>query len=368
MEIKSKKLKGKRIIYAITGSIACSEAIKIARELRRHGAEIIPVMSREASRVITPYAFEFASGNKPITELSGKAEHLIKADLMLIAPCTANTIAKIANGIADNAVTTFALANKKILVALAMDESMYKNSVVRKNIEKCKNRGILFIEPKMEEGKAKMADMEVIVEAVIRAIRKSIDKKLLIIGGNTMEAIDSVRAITNFSSGKMALALIKEAYERVASIETWLGNIDCPRFIKNCKKFRNIEELISLINNAGKYDAIINCAAISDFIVEKRKGKIESGKELTLKLHPAPRINKMLRNHAKKLIIFKLDERKRLIERAKKRMKEDGANYVVANPIENIGSSEGEVYIIGKKIKKIEGKKEEIAEYVINLI
>ncbi len=368
MEIKSKKLKGKKIIYAITGSIACVEAIKIARELRRHQAEIIPVMSREAARVITPYAFEFASGNKPIVELSGKAEHLIKADLMLIAPCTANTLAKIANGIADNAVTTFALTNKKILVALAMDESMYKNEIVQENMEKCKKRGIAFIEPKMEEGKAKMADMEVIIEAVIRAIRKNIDKKLLIIGGNTMEALDDVRAITNFSSGKMALALIKEAYERVASIEAWLGNIDCPKFIKNCKKFRSIEELISLINNAGKYDAIINCAAISDFVAEKRKGKIPSGKEIRIKLKPAPRINKMLRNHAEKLIIFKLDEKKRLIERAKKRMMEDDADYVVANPIENIGSSEGEAYIIGKEIKKIYGKKEEIAKHVVELI
>ncbi|MCD6222401.1 MAG: hypothetical protein J7K12_01785, partial [Thermoplasmata archaeon] len=104
MKTKSEKLKGKRIIYAITGSIACSEAIKIARELRRHGASIIPVMSKEASNIITTKAFEFASGNEVITSLSGKAEHLIKADLMLIAPCTANTLAKIANGIADNAV------------------------------------------------------------------------------------------------------------------------------------------------------------------------------------------------------------------------------------------------------------------------
>ncbi len=368
MKTKSEKLKGKRIIYAITGSIACSEAIKIARELRRHGASIIPVMSKEASNIITTKAFEFASGNEVITSLSGKAEHLIKADLMLIAPCTANTLAKIANGIADNAVTTFALANKKILVALAMDEKMYGNEVVQYNIEKCKKRGISFIEPKMEEGKAKMADMEVIIEAVLRAVRKSIDKKLLIIGGNTMEAIDDVRAITNFSSGKMALALAREAYERVESVEVWLGNIECPSYIKNCKNFGSLDDLIKLIENAGEYDAIINCAAISDFIVEKRKGKIESGKELTLKLIPAPRINKMLRSHTKKLIIFKLDEEKNLMEKARKRKKEDKADYVIANPIENIGKDEGKAYVMGRKVKKIEGSKEKIAKHVIDLI
>ena len=366
MELKSEKLKGRKIIYAITGSIAAVESIKIARELRRHGAHVIGIMSDAAKRFLTPYAFQFAT-DEFIEELTGKAEHLIKADLMLIAPATANTISKIANGIADNIVTTFALSHKKIVVAPAMDESMYENKFFKKNMEKCKKKGIKFIPPKMEEGKAKMADMEVIVETVIREIRKSIDKKLLIIGGNTMEAIDDVRAITNFSSGKMAMALIKEAYERVEYTEAWLGNIDCPPFIK-CRKFRSLKELINMIKKSGKYDAIINCAALPDFVVKKRRGKIQSGKEITIKLQPAPRINKMLRQHAEKLIIFKLDEDERLIERAIERKKMDNADFVVANPIENLGSDEGKFYIIGNEIKEIKGKKEKIAKRIVDLI
>lgn len=367
MEIKSNKLKGKVIIYAITGSIASVEAVKIARELRRHGADVIPVMTKEATRIITPRAMEFACENKAILELSGKAEHLMKADLMLIAPCTANTIGKIANGIADNALTTFALSSRKILIAVAMDKSMYENRVVQENIKKCMKRGIIFIPPKMEEGKAKMADMEIIVENVIRAIRKKIDKNILIIGGNTMEAIDRVRAITNFSSGKMALALIKEAYERVENVDIWLGNIECPSFV-NCTKFRNVKDLIELIKNAGEYDAIINCAAISDFTVDMLNKKISSGREINLKLKPSPRINKLLRKITQKLIIFKLDEMEDLIEKAIQRKKEDGADYVIANPIANIGKDRGIAYIIGEDIERIEGSKDEIASRIIDLI
>ena len=367
MEIKSNKLKGKKIIYGITGSIAAVEAVKIARELRRHGAEIIPVMSKEAEKIIHPYAIEFATGKKPILGITGKVEHLIKADLMLIAPCTANTISKIANGIADNAITTFALSNKKILIALSMAASMYENEFFKENIEICKRRGIKFIEPKMEEGKAKMADIEVIIHRVIREIRQSIDKKVLIIGGSTMEPIDDVRAITNFSSGKMAVAIAKEAYERCKDVETWFGNIDCIPYIK-CKKFSKIEDLIKLIKKSKKYDVIINCAAISDFVLDPIKGKIPSGKEINLKLKPAPRINNMLRNLTDILIIFKLDEEKNLLEKARKRLETDKADYVIANTIESIGKDETKIWIIGKEIKKFEGKKEEIAKHVIDLI
>jgi len=365
---KSKKLKGKKIIYGITGSVAAVESVKIARELIRHGASIKPLMSRDATKIIHPNAIEFATGEKPLIELTGMVEHLIKADAMLIAPCTANTISKIANGIADDVITTFALSNKKILIAPSMDKKMYENLFLKENIKKCMDKGIKFIEPKIEEGKAKMADIETIVENVIKAIRKSIDARVLIIGGSTMQPIDNVRAITNFSSGKMAKAIAKEAYERCRNVEIWCGNIECPSYM-NGKNFSTIEDLIELIKNAEKYDTVINCAAISDFIPEKFSGKISSDKEINLKLKPAIRINPMLRKIAGKLIIFKLDDESNVIEKAKKRMVEDKADYVIANTFSAIRSEDTKIWIIGKNMmKEYKGKKDEVAKYIVDLI
>jgi len=132
---KSKKLDGITIAYGITGSIAAVESVKIARELIRHGADVVAIMSRDAMDIITPDALKFATGRDAIHKLTGNVEHLMDADLLLIAPCTANTLAKVVNGIADNPITTFALAAKKILIAPSMDEKMYANKTVKNNLK-----------------------------------------------------------------------------------------------------------------------------------------------------------------------------------------------------------------------------------------
>ena len=369
----SKKLNGRKIILGITGGIACVECVKLARQLIRHGAEVIAVMSKEACRILSPMAMEFATGNKVITELSGEVEHVSHdADLLLIAPCTANTISKIALGIADNAVTTFAIAfNKKILIAPSMHLSMYENNFLKENIKKCRERGIEIIPPKIEENKAKMASIDRIVEDVIRNIRgNKWNKKILIIGGATYEAIDDVRAITNFSSGKMAIALAKEAYERGMEVMLW-ASFEEPEYIKT-KRFRSIDDIIKLIKREKeKYDVAINCAAISDFKVKKKKGKISSEKEIMLKLHPAPRINPMLKKIADKVIAFKLEENEEgVIKEAKKLMKKDGVDIVVGNTIKSLGSDEAKIWIVkdGKVVKKVYGKKEDVAKEIIDLI
>ncbi len=368
--VKSKKLNGIKIAYGITGSIASVESVKLARELIRHGAEITAVMSREAMNIISPEALKFATGKEVVLNITGMVEHLMESDVLLIAPCTANTIAKIVNGIADNAITTFAISSKKIVMAPSMDEKMYSNPVVKNNIKKAKKAGILIVPPKVEEGKAKMADTETIVEYVIRSIRMNRKERVLVIGGYTMEKIDDVRAITNNSSGRMANAIIREAFERFYKVDAWCGNIDCPSYVKT-KKFSSIKELISLIDKMKEYDVIINCAAISDFVVEKRNGKMPSGREYKITLKPAPRINKMLRKKAKKLVIFKLDEKEKLFDKAMKRLKEDKADMVVANTIESMGRFTGEAWIIdknGRVIKHVKGRKEKIAEKLIDVI
>lgn len=382
--MKSKKLEGKTIVMGITGSIAAVETVKLARELIRHGAKIVPVMSGNACGIIHPNAIEFATGEKAIVELSGKAEHVLycgaggEADLLLIAPCTANTISKIALGIDDTPVTTFAttaIGSKiPIVIVPAMHSSMYENKFVMENVEKCRKNGITFVEPRMEEGKAKIAESEDIVETVIRELgRKDFGgKKVLIIGGGTSEFIDDVRVITNLSSGKMALALAKVAYERGGDVEIWHSpNVIPPAYAK-ARKFVISEDIINFIGSEStEFDYVMNCAAISDFIPEKKEGKIPSGKPINLHLLPAERINPMLKKIGKIVVGFKLESNEgHLKDKATDRMRKDGIDFIVANTIATIGSDNMKSWIIDEKenVSDAEGSKEEVAEKILDFV
>ncbi len=335
--IKSKLLLNKRIILGITGSISSVEDVKLSRELIRHGADVIPIMSRSATKIIHPDSIEFATGKKPILELTGKTEHVYycgrvkeKADLLLVSPCTANTISKIANGIDDNIVTTFAStaigSDIPILIVPAMHISMYDNKIIKDNIRRLEKIGIKFIHPKIKANKAKLAGIEEIVSKVIRIIGKEdlITKKILIIGGSTKEYIDDVRFISNRSSGKTAKYLVTNAFYRGGDIELWYGSSveKIPNFIKSLN-FESTNDLLTLLeeNDINKFDIIILCAAISDYTINKIKGKIKSKKEkLNLELKPAPRIISILRKKAPNSIIigFKLgDNENTIINEAK---------------------------------------------------
>jgi len=364
----SNKLRGKKIFLGMTGSIACVECVKLARQLIRHGADVVAVMSNEARRFLSPETMKFATGNEVITELSGMTEHTQEGDMLLIAPCTANTISKIATGIADNALTTFAIAFEgKIMIAPSMHLSMYENSIVQDNIRKCMERGIVFIPPKIEEGKAKMADIERIVEEVIRAFGIK-EGKILVIGGATYQPIDDVRGITNRSSGKMAMAIAREAYERGMDVMMW-ASFDVPSFIPS-RKFESVEDLKRMAEKEKeKYDVVINCAAISDFVPERKSGKIKGGGEITLHLKPAPRINPLLRKIAKVLVAFKLGG-ENVVEEAHSLLLKENLDFVVANRIESIGGDTIRAWIVGKKgvIGEEEGRKEDVAGKIIDLI
>ena len=282
--IKSKKLSNKNIILGLTGSIAAVESIRVARELIRHGASVYPVMTKAASRIIHPYSIEFATSNKPITELTGKTEHVSfcgltkdKVDLLLISPCTANTISKIAHGIDDTPVTTFATtaigSKTKIINDPAMHLSMYNHKIVQENINKCKRMGIAFIDPVIQGNKAKLPNVDEIIENTIRRIGKNdLEKKnILIVGGATAEAIDDIRIITNRSSGKTAVSLAKNAFERGANVELWYGTAKeiVPQYTP-VKRFETVGDLLNLIKkNQNNFDTIIVCAAIANYIPKK---------------------------------------------------------------------------------------------------
>jgi phosphopantothenoylcysteine decarboxylase/phosphopantothenate--cysteine ligase len=182
---KSEKLKGKKIVLAVTGSIAAIETPKIVRELMRHGADVTAVMSKDAQNIIHPWALECVIGKKTITEIGGSCEHVQycgdwegKADLLLICPATANTISKIACGIDDTPVTTFATtalgsgikcSQMRIMIAPAMHSSMIRNPFVMQNLDKLEKEGVIVVDPKDEEGKSKL-DYMAVVEKVLELL------------------------------------------------------------------------------------------------------------------------------------------------------------------------------------------------------
>ncbi len=174
---KSNKLSGKKVVLAVTGSIAAIETPKIARELMRHGADVTCVMSNAAQNIIHPWALECITGKKTITEIGGACEHVSycgdwsgRADLLLVCPATANTISKIATGVDDTSVTTFATtalgSGMKVAIAPAMHASMAKNPFVAENLRKLREAGVTIIEPKSEEGKEKL-DYNLVCDLVL---------------------------------------------------------------------------------------------------------------------------------------------------------------------------------------------------------
>lgn len=388
---KSSKLSEKKIVLGVTGSIAAVECVKLARELVRHGADVIPVMTNWAQRIVHPDALEFATGHKPIVQLTGAVEHVAfcglvpdKADLYLICPATANTISKITYGIDDTPVTTFATTaiGSKIPVAIvpAMHGSMYEHKTVLENIEKLKKQGLIFIQPKLEEKKAKMPEIDEIVETAIRIAGndagKLLGKRILVIGGATAEPIDDVRVITNRSSGKTSVAIARAAFEMGASVEFWYGHgtAQAPKFVET-KRFGTVGELAKMAKSCNGFDAIINCAAISDYTVEKSKGKISSEKVPEIKLKPAPKILEILRRSCPKAVLvpFKLESdisEKSLVGKAKKRMTESKAEMIVANTSEAIGSDKNSIILILKSGEsvRLSGSKDAIASEILRII
>lgn len=385
--LKSEKLKGKRIILGLTGSIAVIETVKLARELIRNGAEVFAVMSKEAQKIITPIALQYATGNEVITEITGKVEHVSfcgetkdKVDLLLIAPCTANTISKISCGVDDTPITTFvstALGSKiPILIVPAMHISMQNNDIIKENIAKLKKIGIEFIEGKEEEMAIKFPSIEEVVLKVIRKIGKNDlkGKKFLIISGSTIEPIDDIRILTNRSSGKTGIELAKSCYERNANVKLLVGKtqFQIPNFI-NVENFESVKDLISKIN--FNYDVIIVSAAISDYTVNKQEGKISSEKEeLILKLKQNPKVISYIRKNFKGTLIgFKLETKlkeEELIEKAYKKLKDENLDLVIANRLEDVKLEENIVFIIdkNKNVEKVVGKKSLIAEKILDRV
>ncbi|MEM1957829.1 MAG: bifunctional phosphopantothenoylcysteine decarboxylase/phosphopantothenate--cysteine ligase CoaBC [Archaeoglobaceae archaeon] len=386
--VKSQRLRGKKIVLGVTGSIAAVEAVKLARELIRRGAEVYAVMSKNATKIIHPYALQFATGNKVVTEITGEVEHVKFlgvdgiADLYLIAPSTANTIGKIANGIDDTAVTTFATtalgSGKPILVAPAMHEAMIQNPRVLENVEKLRKMGIEIIEPKIEEGKAKFADIEKICLHVERALypKEFAGKKVVVTAGPTYEHIDPIRFISNKSSGLMGKEIALELWRRGASVAFVTSKnfgIDLPNF-KEIRVISVRDMLNAVLAELKDCELFVSSAAPSDFIVEMEKKKIKTAKEVVLTLKEAPKIIKEVRKvYNGKIIGFKAEtgiSDEELEGIAKERLKSDELSMVVANDVleKGMGTLETRVVVVTEKRSEwIEGMKSEVARKIVEI-
>ena len=378
---KTSLLNDKKIILGVTGSISAVESVRLIHELRRHGAEVFPVITESAKRIIHPYSLEYASGNRVVEELTGAIEHvrLVEdSDLFLIAPSTANTISKISLGIDDSTVTSVfsnALGKIPIVVVPAMHINMYTNPIIRKNIDVLKSFGVIFLDPLIDEEKAKIADYRSITAEVIRALNTQLKgKKIFIIGGSSYENIDDVRVISNNSTGETSIDIATMAYYMGADVDLLLGNVsvEVPPFL-DYEKFTNIDSLVSKIDSIKKSDAVIVPAALSDFTTEKIDGKISTEGPFSIKLKPTPKFLKKLREKYKGVLVgFKAEygvSKDELIERARRRMSEYSLDMVVANDLKDVRAGYTKVIVIrGRKETEIEGDKLEVAGRILKLL
>jgi len=404
---KGTALSGKTIVIGVTGSIAAVQTIQLARELIRFGATVYAVATNAALQIIHEDALFYATGHPVITRLSGRVEHVEffgargRADLFLIAPATANTISKIAAGIDDTTVTTFATTaigeGKKVMVVPAMHESMYRHPKVSGNLRSLESLGIDVIGPRFEEGIAKIADIDEIVLRVLRSLgdKTLAGKSVFITSGSTAESVDPIRLLTNRASGRTGSALSREAYIRGAEVylfhRTKSPWAHLPHFHDIYAE--SVQEMINAVTDkialadvpkSGK-NILISSAAISDYTVEKKDSKIKSGeRELTLTLRPTKKLIEEACYTDPNLFIvgFKAEtgvSRQELIDTAAAKIEAGIADMVVANDVKEkgMGTTDNDVWLVTKDyltnrnmktVVPISGNKEKIAAELFNHI
>ncbi|PKL62167.1 MAG: bifunctional phosphopantothenoylcysteine decarboxylase/phosphopantothenate--cysteine ligase CoaBC [Methanomicrobiales archaeon HGW-Methanomicrobiales-2] len=369
-----KTLSGKTVVLAVTGSIAAVETVKLAHALRRRGATVQAVMTEAAAGIVHPDALTYATGRPVITRITGLVEHVLycgeggAADLLLVAPCTANTIGKIACGIDDTPATTFATTalgqGMPVVVAPAMHESMYRHPGIKENLRRLRSWGIDVVDPKVEEGKAKIADTDTIVLHAERAVsgRPLAGKKVLITSGACAEPLDDVRVLTTRSTGRMGQALALEAFRLGAGVTVvHAGSFPCVRNI-HVTTAGEMREAVLAVCREG-IDIYVSAAAISDFAPGRREGKIPSGSPQTIRLEPLPKvIDEVMAACSPVTVAFKLgwDEEKRA-----RAMLDAGARMVVVNAPPTMGAAEGSFRIMtAGGATDVAGSKEEVAAAV----
>lgn len=384
-------LKNSSILLGVTGSIAAYKAIDLSRRLKDEGADVTVIMTSASRNFVTPLSLEVASGNKAYSDIFGEPMAHISlpknAEVMLIAPATANIIAKAANGISDDLLSACLLSFKgKIIIAPAMNWRMYESKAFKRNLKQVIDDGVTLVPPVRgtlacgEEGIGKMADVETIIDAVKDALTPKDLKaeKILVTAGPTREYIDPVRFISNSSTGKMGYAIAKEAKVRGAEVTLISGpsSLQSSSGIKLIHVETTDEMRNAVIKNLKGVTIMIMTAAVTDFSpVVKHKEKLPKASLTSLRLKNTPDILKELGSMPKKpLLIGFSAEFGYNLKRAKEKLLEKGADLIVFNdisrPDSGFGTDTNKVVLIFKR--KIEElplmTKEEVADAILDRI
>lgn len=382
----------KKIVLGVSGSIAAYKSIEITSQLKKKGYQVYPVVTKGGEKFVNVYSLEIISGNKVLldffTTINGHIPHLFlaeNADLVCIYPATADIIAKIAGGIADELLTAIVLATTaQILICPAMDENMFLNSITQENIKKLEKRGMEIFQPQEGRlasgkfGKGRLPSPEKVIERIqyLSSEKKLKSKKVLITAGPTREYIDPVRYISNDSSGKMGYEIAKVAYFQGAQVTLISGPTAIeppPVNVIWVKKAKEMEREVK--KYFPQTDIFISVAAVSDWSFEKtlpEKIKKEN-KPLKLELIPSPDILKEISKTKKEnqiIVGFSL-ETTPTHQKAIEKIKQKNLDFLVVNLPENIGKDTATVRIMDKDgeisfLKEI--TKEEIAIKLLDLI
>ena len=391
-------LKGKTVVLALSGSIAAYKIVNLARMLKKLGADVQVLMTRNATEFITPLTFEELTGNKCLVDTFDRnfqynVEHVAlakRADVVLAAPASANVIGKIANGIADDMLTTTILACPcKKIISPAMNHNMYHNPIVQDNLEKLKRFGYEIIPPECgmlangDSGDGRMPKEETLLEYVLREIAFEKDltgKKVLVTAGATQEAMDPVRFITNHSSGKMGFALARAAMLRGAEVTVVAAHTEVePPMFTEVVRVSSAEEMFKAVTSRSEEaDIIIKAAAVADYTpVWTAESKIKkSDGELTLTLKRTRDILKYLGEHKREgqiLCGFAM-ETEDLLLNARKKLESKNCDLICANSLRaegaGFGTDTNRVTVLTKE-KEISLElltKEETAHRILDII
>jgi phosphopantothenoylcysteine decarboxylase/phosphopantothenate--cysteine ligase len=347
-------LKDKTIVLGITGGIAAYKAVDLASKLTQAGAKVEVVMTDAATKFITPLTLRNITHRPVVTDMFELAsewsvEHVAlaeAADAVVIAPASANTIARLAAGIADNMLGTIVLATiAPVILAPAMNDNMYRNSVTQKNVAKLKARGFTFIEPEYgrlasgKMGKGRLPDTAKIIETIEKVLGQKKDlagKRIVVTAGGTREPIDPVRHIGNRSSGRMGYALAEAARDRGADVTLVTAPValDAPGGVTVVKADTTAEMKKAVTKAVKKADALIMAAAVADYqpeVIAKAKIKKEVAQNLTLKLVKTPDILSELKGDFIKVGFAA--ESEDIVANARKKLENKKLDLIIANDI-----------------------------------
>ncbi len=389
-------LYGKNIVLGVTGCIAAYKSCDIVSRLKKLGANVDVIMTENACRFVMPLSFETLSNNAVITNTFMRVEEFDvkhvslakKADLFLVAPATANIIGKFAYGIADDMLSTTYMASKAPkVVCPAMNTNMYESEAVVENIATLKSRGVTIVEAIEgrlacgDVGKGKMAEPSDIVEAVEKILQPVQDfkgKKVLVTAGATEEDIDGVRVITNHSSGKMGVAIVKALADRGAEVSLVHGkmSVDVPKCVAKAFKATTTCELLDTVKENMNNDVYIMAAAPADYRVKNKSTQKIKADSLVLELEKNPDIAKYVgENKGESVLVIFSAETENLIENAKSKLNIKHADFVVANDVTMAGAGfyadTNIATIISKNGDKVESgllSKSELAHLILDTI